>query len=77
MEQIKMYKNSEKYGFKKDDVFTVLRNIMNECVIIMADKQMPNLILQESTAKKIRNHHKNVAISPVLTINVFHDIMNI
>ena len=52
MEQIKMYKNSEKYGFKKDDVFTVLRNIMNECVIIMADEQMPNLILQESTAKK-------------------------
>lgn len=52
MEKIKMYKNSEKYGFKKDDVFTVLRNIMNECVIIMADKQMPNLILQESTAKK-------------------------
>lgn len=52
MEQIKMYKNSEKYGFKKGDVFTVLRNIMNECVIIMADEQMPNLILQESTAKK-------------------------
>lgn len=52
MEKIKMYKNSEKYGFKKDDVFTVLRNIMNECVIIMTDKQMPNLILQESTAKK-------------------------
>lgn len=52
MEQIKMYKNSEKYGFKKDDVFTVLRNIMNECVIIMADEQMPNLILQESIAKK-------------------------
>lgn len=52
MEQIKMYKNSEKYGFKKGDVFTVLRNIMNECVIIMADEQMPNLILQESIAKK-------------------------
>ena len=52
MEQIKMYKNSEKYGFKKGDVFTVLRNIMNECVIIMADEQMPNLILRESTAKK-------------------------
>ncbi len=52
MEQIKMYKNSEKYGFKKGDVFTVLRNIMNECVIIMADEQMPNLILKESTAKK-------------------------
>lgn len=52
MEQIKMHKNSEKYGFKKDDVFTVLRNIMNECVIIMADEQMPNLILKESTAKK-------------------------
>ena len=47
-----MYKNSEKYGFKKGDVFTVLRNIMNECVIIMADEQMPNLILKESTAKK-------------------------
>lgn len=52
MEQIKIYKNSEKYGFKKGDVFTVLRNIMNECVIIMADEQMPNLILQESIAKK-------------------------
>ena len=52
MEQIKMYKNSEKYGFKKGDVFTVLRNIMNECVIIMDDEQMPNLILKESTAKK-------------------------
>lgn len=52
MEQIKMYRNSEKYGFKKGDVFTVLRNIMNECVIIMADEQMPNLILRESTAKK-------------------------
>lgn len=52
MEQIKMHKNSEKYGFKKGDEFAVLRNIMNECVIIMADKQMPNLILQESTAKK-------------------------
>lgn len=52
MEQIKMYKNSEKYGFKKGDVFTVLRNIMNECVIIMADEQMPNLILKENKAKK-------------------------
>lgn len=52
MEQIKMHKNSEKYGFKKGDVFMVLRNIMNECVIIMSDERIPNLILKESTAKK-------------------------
>ena len=52
MEQIKIYKNSEKYGFKKGAAFTVLRNIMNECVIIMADERIPNLILKESTVKK-------------------------
>lgn len=52
MEQIEMFKNSQKYGFKKGDVFTVLRNVMNECVIIMADEQKPNVVLKESAAKR-------------------------
>lgn len=52
MEQIEMFKNSQKYGFEKGDVFTVLRNVMNECVIIMADEQKPNIVLRESVAKK-------------------------
>lgn len=58
MEQIKMYKNSQKYGFKKGDVYTVLRNVMNECVIIMTDEQKPNVVVKERIAKKIRNHYK-------------------
>lgn len=42
-----MTKNSPKYGFKKDDEFVVKRNIRNECVIIMDDEDIPNLILSE------------------------------
>lgn len=47
MEKVKMTKNSPKYGFKKGDEFVVKRNIRNECVIIMDDKNTPNLILSE------------------------------
>ena len=47
MEKVTMTKNSPKYGFKKGDKFVVKRNIRNECVIIMDDKNTPNLILSE------------------------------
>jgi hypothetical protein len=47
MEKIKMTKNSPKYGFKKGDELVVKRNIRNECVIIMDDENIPNLILSE------------------------------
>lgn len=48
MEKVKMYKNSPKYGFKKDDEFVVKRNIMGECVIIMKEEHTPNLIWSEN-----------------------------
>ena len=51
MEKVKMVKNSPKYGFKKGDEFVVKRNIMNECVIIMTDENVPNLIWSESKVK--------------------------
>ena len=53
MEKITMTKNSPKYGFKKSDEFVVKRNIRNECVIIMDDEDIPNLILSEH---KLRNY---------------------
>lgn len=51
MERVKMVKNSPKYGFKKGDEFVVKRNIMGECVIIMTDENVPNLIWSESKVK--------------------------
>ena len=51
MERVKMIKNSPKYGFKKGDEFVVKRNIMGECVIIMTDKNIPNLIWSENKVK--------------------------
>lgn len=48
-----MTKNSPKYGFKKGDEFVVKRNIRNECVIIMDDEDIPNLILSE---QKLRSY---------------------
>lgn len=47
MEKVTMTKNSPKYGFKKGDKFVIKRNIRNECVIIMDDEDIPNLILSE------------------------------
>lgn len=62
MEKVKMTKNSPKYGFKKGDEFIVKRNIRNECVIIMDDKNTPNLILSEHefchTSKTLINQKK-------------------
>ena len=51
MEKVTMTKNSPKYGFKKGDEFVVQRNIRNECVIIMDDENIPNLILSEHKLK--------------------------
>ena len=51
MERVKMVKNSPKYGFKKGDEFVVKRNIMGECVIIMTDENIPNLIWSENKVK--------------------------
>lgn len=53
MEKVTMTKNSPKYGFKKGDEFVVKRNIRNECVIIMDDEDIPNLILSE---RKLRSY---------------------
>ena len=46
METVKMFMNSSKYGFKKGDAFSVLRNIMGDCVII-TNKDTPNIVLSE------------------------------
>ena len=53
MEKVKITKNSPKYGFKQGDEFVVKRNIRNECVIIMDDEDIPNLILSE---QKLRSY---------------------
>lgn len=53
MERVKMVRNSPKYGFKKGDEFVVKRNIMNECIIIMANENIPNLIWKEN---KVRSY---------------------
>ena len=34
MEQVVMFKNSNKYGFKKGDTFKVMRNVIGDCVVI-------------------------------------------
>ena len=53
MEKVKMVKNSPKYGFKKGEEFVVKRNIMGECVVIMEDENIPNLIWSE---RKLRSY---------------------
>mgnify|MGYP000316179766 CR=1 FL=1 len=66
MEKVTMTKNSPKYGFKKDDEFVVKKNIRNECVIIIDDENIPNLILSidgiaelRKTIKKAKERYKN------------------
>ena len=46
MENVKMFMNSPKYGFKKGDIFPVLRTIMEDCVIITSE-DAPNIVMSE------------------------------
>lgn len=52
MENVKMFKNSPTYGFKKGDEFKVLRTIMGDCVVVMPEGK-PNLIFTE---RKLRSY---------------------
>ena len=49
MEIIRMYKDSQEFGFNKGDEFPVMRNIMGECVIIMGEDK-PNIVWSEKEA---------------------------
>ncbi len=44
MEKVTISKASRKYGFALGETYPVLRNIMDECVVIM-DENTPNAIL--------------------------------
>lgn len=51
MEKFVGKKNSRKYGFNKDDKFSVLRTIMGECVLIVEDERKPNIIMNENKVR--------------------------
>lgn len=51
MEKFVSNKNSKKYGFNKGDEFTVLRNIMGECVLIVKEERKPNIIMSENMVR--------------------------
>ena len=53
MENVKMFRNSPTYGFKKGDEFKVLRTINGECVVIRNEPTIPNLIFTE---RKLRSY---------------------
>ncbi len=53
MEKVVMFKNSKKYGFNKGDTFSVLRNVLGDCVVI--NPMGINFILSE---KKLRSYGK-------------------
>ena len=44
MEKVEINKSSKEYGFVAGKTYPVLRNIMDECVVIM-DENTPNAIL--------------------------------
>lgn len=51
MEKFISKKNSKKYGFKSGNVFSVLRTIMGECVLIVEDERNPNIIMSENKVR--------------------------
>lgn len=51
METLVMKKDYK--GLKKGNTYSVVRNIMGECVVIVEDEKTPNVILSEKQAKRI------------------------
>lgn len=51
MEKFVSKKNSRKYGFNKGDKFSVLRTIMDECVLIVEDERKPNIVMSENKVR--------------------------
>lgn len=48
MERFTSRRNSKKYGFVNGEEFSVLRTIMNDCVLVIKDESKPNIIVSEN-----------------------------